>query len=372
MKKNSLKLLVLSRFDASGAGPRYRVYQYFDHFREMGLEIVEKPLFDIEYIDNIFKKNKRSFSLILKKYFQRALFLLFNKSRFDMVLMDGELFPFVPFFLEKLFLPKTYIMDQDDAIFHTYDLNRSFLVRALFKNKIDQTMKNSCHVVVGNSYVMERALSVGAPKVTAIPTVIDADKYKPSSKPAANKKIVIGWVGSPPTVSYLSLIEPALKNLAKKEDFVLYVIGAKYSLDGVNVLYNDWPDGWSEEKEIELTNNIDIGIMPLCDGLWEKGKCGLKLIKYMGCAKPMVASNIGMNPEIIDHGLNGYLASSLEDWENYLSILIRDAEKREQFGKHGREKMLKQFSLEVAAPVFCDILKQNIAGLRPQLSDSVV
>src|SRR5258708_7601023 len=143
-------LLVLSRFDESGAGPRYRVYQYFDSLEEQGIKIVVKPLLDSEYVNKLYLSKKRSFWYLIKKYAQRAFFLLFNNAKYDMVLMDGELFPFIPYFLEKLFLHKKCIMDQDDAIFHTYDLNRSFLIRSLLSNKIDKIMKHCRQVIVGN------------------------------------------------------------------------------------------------------------------------------------------------------------------------------------------------------------------------------
>ena len=354
-------LLYIPRFDESGASPRYRVYQYLDGLKQIGFDITVKPLLDIKYLNNFYFNGKRSKLYLLKKYFQRAYFLLFNKSKFDVVLMDGELFPYLPFFLEKIFLPPQYIIDQDDAIFHTYDEHKSLFVRTVFGKKINKIWKNSRHIIVGNSYVKEKALLTGAKRVTALPTVVNADIYKPFPvKPRqALTEIIIGWVGSPTTIWLMDHISQALVNVAKKTNIVLYIIGANYSIDGIKTICVDWKEGWSEEKEIELTNEIDIGIMPLVDGPYQKGKCGFKLIKYMACAIPMIASAVGMNPEIVDHGKNGYLASTTDEWEKYLLILINDANKRKEFGQNGREKMLEQYSLQATQPVMHNILLES-------------
>ena len=350
-------LLVLSRFDESGAGPRYRIYQYFDSLKKHGISIVTKPLLNSEYLSKLYFSQKRSAWHLFKKYIERMNFLLFNKSKYDLVLMDGELFPFIPYFVEKLFLPSRYVIDQDDAIFHTYDQSKYLFIRWLLGNKIDKIMKNSAHVIIGNSYVKQRAEKSGAKKVTALPTVLDSNIYKPiTTIKQQENQIVIGWVGSPTTAWSLSLIKDALANVAKKSNIVLHVIGADYKIDGLNIICENWPNGWSEEQEIKLINQIDIGIMPLLDAPYQKGKCGFKLIKYMACEKPMIASAVGMNLEIVDHDINGYLASTQAEWEKYLLTLINNPELRDKFGKNGRKKMESEFSLQVTAPVICDIV----------------
>lgn len=363
------KLLVLSRFDESGAGPRYRVYQYFDSLKEKGIHVFTKPLLDSHYVNKLYASQKRSFWYLFKRYIQRGIYLLLNKSKFDITLMDGELFPFVPFFIEKLFLPKNCVMDQDDAIFHTYDLHKSFLVRFLLKNKIDKIMKHCRQVIVGNSYVEERARRAGAKLVSVIPTVVDAEKYKLTELTSheSKKEIIIGWVGSPSTAWSLSLIQNALQNIAKKTKFKLYVIGANYKIEGIDMVCNDWPNGWSESEEINLINEIDIGIMPLLDAPYQKGKCGFKLIKYMACSKPMIASAVGMNLEIVDHEKNGYLANSESEWEQYLTTLIENAELRKQLGNAGREKMLREYSLQTTSPVMCKIIQDAFSAASPSL-----
>lgn len=354
-------LLYLPRFDESGAAPRYRVYQYLNHLKQIGIQVEVKPLLTKTYLNKLYFTKKRSLSYLLRVYMQRAIFLLVNKKKYDLVLMDGELFPYLPFFIEKWLLPTQFIMDQDDAIFHTYDQHRSWLVRKVLGKKIDRIMQRCQHVIIGNDYVKKRALASGAKQVTALPTVVNAEKYKPSEM-HEKKELIIGWVGSPTTVKALSLIEPALRKVAHKENFILHIIGAELTIEGVKTVCTDWKDGWNEEEEIRLTNTIDIGIMPLNHGAYELGKCGFKLIKYMACAKPMLASSVGMNQEIVNHGIDGYLAHNLEEWENYLLALIQNPELREKMGIAGRKKMLQQFSLQATAPIFCDIVTKAFPG----------
>jgi len=357
-----MKILYLPRFDQHGAGPRYRVYQFFNRFNASGIQIEVKPLFDIHYLNNLYFKGKRSIFYIMKKYLQRAAYILLNKKKFDLVLMDGELFPFVPYFIEKLFLSRNYIIDQDDAIFHTYDDHKSWIVRKLFTQKIPNVWRNCKHLIINNAYLETKASEMGVKKISFLPTVVDANLYKPletTTSSHSNKKIIIGWVGSPTTVHSLRLVEQALLNIAKKSNIALYVIGANYSINGLETTCIDWKDGWNEKVEIELTNQIDIGIMPLIDKPFNKGKGGFKLIKYMAFAKPIIASPIGINSEIVEHDKNGFLASTHEEWEDYLLKLIENPELRKQFGQHGRETMVKKYSLQYVAPIFCDIIIKN-------------
>jgi glycosyltransferase involved in cell wall biosynthesis len=219
-------------------------------------------------------------------------------------------------------------------------------------------MQYSKHVIVGNKYVQEYAIKVKAPRVTILPTVVDANVYTPSgSKQNSNKPVIIGWLGSPTTVKYLSLIEAVLARVAKQASIKLMIIGGKYPLiPEVNMVCYHWPNQWSEKEEVTWLNQIDIGVMPLTDSPWEKGKCGFKLIKYMGCAKPVVASPVSSNNDIVTHGVTGYLASTEKEWEEHLLTLIYDMERSIQFGTAGRLKMLEKYSLQSTAPILHRIL----------------
>jgi glycosyltransferase involved in cell wall biosynthesis len=357
------KLLYVPRFDQHGAAPRYRIYQFLDNIRALGIEVTDKPLLGIDYLNQLYFKKKRSYLTIAKHYLKRAIYLAFNKHKYDLVLMDGELFPFIPYFIERLFLPKAYIIDQDDALYHNYDKHRLWLVRKLLGMKIDKVWKHCQHMIVCNDYNKQKAQAMGVNKISVLPTVVDADKYTPADAKAQGHhkdSIIIGWVGSPTTIRSLDLIKQSLSNIAKEHDIIVYIIGANTCIDGVKTVCIDWQSGWSEAQEIELTKKIDIGIMPLEDAPYQRGKGGFKLIKYMACAKPIIASPVGINVQIVDHGVNGYLAASADQWQSHLLTLIKDRQLCQKMGDAGRQKMLAQYSYQVICPKLCTIIQQEI------------
>lgn len=357
-----MKVLLLAKYDKSGASSRYRTLQYLDYLKEQGIDVTVDSLLDRDYISRIFSGQKTSFSYYLKRYFKRFNLLLFKKKEFDLCWIEGELFPYLPFFLEKLLLPEYYVAEYDDAIFHNYDMHRLPWIRKLLGQKIQKIMQRSRHVVVGNEYVKEYVLAAGIDKVTILPTVVDANIYQPCvNAPKKDSPVVIGWLGSPTTVKYLSVIEPVLRAVAEKANVKLCVIGGEYQLDGIETLCHHWPDKWSESEEIALLNQIDIGIMPLIDSSWERGKCGFKLIKYMACAKPVIASPVSTNKEIVVHGQNGYLAQTAKEWEDFLLKLVSDAELCRQYGQAGRKRMLESYSLQMTAPLLCDVLYNAVS-----------
>lgn len=352
-----MNVLLLSKYDNAGASSRYRTLQYIDYLKERGINVSVNSLLDCYYINKIFSKSKPSIFYTIKQYTKRIVTLLKSKNRYDLCWIEGELFPYIPYFIEKYFLPKNYVAEYDDAIFHNYNMHRNKWVKKLLGKKIDKIMRKSKHVIVGNEYVKQYAIKAGANDVTILPTVVDAYAYIPEDNGYEPKeKVTIGWLGSPTTVKYISMIEPVLKSIANKSNVKLTVIGGEYTLDGIETSYHHWPDKWSEAEEIALLNKIDIGIMPLIDSPWEKGKCGFKLIKYMACGKPVVASPVSSNLEIVTHNSNGYLAHDLPEWESYLLNLVNDAEKRRQYGVRGRQKMLENYSLQATSPVLYEVL----------------
>ncbi len=357
-----MKILLLTKYDYSGASSRYRTLQYLPYLRKHGLSIEVSSLLDEKHIHNRFAGKTSSLWYFIKRYLKRLRVLITQRKKFDIFWIEGELFPYLPFFLEKWFLPKNYVAEYDDAIFHNYDQHRLKIVRWLLTKKISQIMKYSRHVVVGNHYVEEYALKANAPKVSILPTVVDEKVYCASmGEKSSHSPIVIGWLGSPTTVKYLSLIESALTQVAQKVDIQLMVIGGEYpSINGVNTVCYHWPHQWSEKEEIAWLRQIDIGIMPLVDSPWEKGKCGFKLIKYMGCAKPVIASPVSSNNDIVIPEKTGYLADTMKDWEASLLNLIQNNEARRQFGEAGRERMVEKYSLHATAPLMYHVLMAAI------------
>jgi glycosyltransferase involved in cell wall biosynthesis len=338
----TIKLLVLSKYSRKGASSRYRQFQYYPSLEAKGVEIETAPLFDDDYLDRLYSKRSRLGSVI-KSYFRRAGFLL-SRPACDVVWVEKELFPWVPWFIEKWFfkiLSKPVMADYDDAIFHQYDKHRFSLVRALLGKKCDLVMSHSNAVIVGNSYLAARAEQAGARKVVKIPTVVSEKVFYP--RLAANPIPMVGWIGSMSTAVYLSELRPALVELKKKYNFVFRVVGARL----------DWTDvpveniEWTESEEVASVQSFDIGVMPLVDSYWERGKCGFKLVQYMACGKPVVADPVGVNVEIVEDGVNGLLTSSSRTWYEALQSLLEDVSLRQEMGQKGRERFQTHYSLEI-------------------------
>jgi glycosyltransferase involved in cell wall biosynthesis len=348
-----MKLLILTRYAYDGASSRYRFYQYLHLLESCGIETTVQPLFSNSYVKNIGSHKGKQYLEIIFSYLNRITFLIFN-SRFDLISIEKELLPWMPHMLESILInSKTpYIVDYDDATFHCYDLHLKYWVRKLLGNKIDQVMKNSEIVIAGNAYLASRAIKAGAKRVEILPTVIDLNKYDILS-PIENNTITIGWIGSPTTTRYLQNLASVFQEISASNDIRLVAIGADdFQIDGMEVVIKQW----SEESEVLELQKIDIGVMPLDDTLWSRGKCGFKLIQYMACGKPVIASPIGVNVDIVEHGINGFLASDLEEWKHYLQLLINNKELRNQMGKEGRLKIEKEFSLQVTGPRLVEIL----------------
>ncbi|MEO5777865.1 MAG: glycosyltransferase family 4 protein [Flavobacterium sp.] len=348
-----MKILYLTKYSRKGASSRLRSYQYFPFLEENDIAITNKPLFDDQYLDSLYSKKKLS-PLRILSYYVKRFFVLFSIFNYDKVVIEKELFPYFFSWFESILkgLGVKYVVDYDDAIFHNYDLSNNKLILFFLKNKINNVMKNSHAVIAGNNYLAQRATVSGAKNIIIIPTVIDIKQYHIKDNYQTNQ-VVIGWIGSPSTLKYLKPLVPVFEEIIKKYNCKIHIIGAKEDL-GISKNVDYFP--WSEDKEVLLIRNFDIGIMPLDNTPWELGKCSYKLIQYMGCAIPVVASPVGMNVEVVDEKINGFLATTKEQWLQALITLIENPAIREQFGKKGRQKVEKLYSLEQTNPQYLKTL----------------
>lgn len=334
-----MKLLFLTKYDEEGPSSRYRSYNYKKFFIKESIECEYNPLFYKGYVTDLYEGKKTKKLKILYCYFQRMLYVLKNKNKYDHLIIEKELFPYVPYFLEKIILSKaSYSLDFDD---NPKDKYTKGIFSIIFNNKIENLCKRAKFVTVGNHWYFEEFKD--NKNFYYLPTVIDLDKYTIKDYSENDKKIKIIWIGSPSNLKNLFLIENALKNLTKKYLIKLVVIGGKVNIEGVDCEEIKW----QEKTEVEELKKGDIGIMPLNNGYWEKGKCGFKLIQYMGVGLPVVASNISANKEIVENGKNGFLATNEIEWEKKLEQLIINKEKRIEFGKNGRKKIEKLYSYQV-------------------------
>lgn len=341
-----MKVLLLSRYSRLGASSRVRLLQHLPFITSMGWEVDVSPFFSDKYLHAFYGGEFRGLQ-VLSGYWRR-LRALVSVRNYDLIWIEKEAFPFMPALVEWAFgkVGVPYVVDYDDAVFHRYDHHNSWLVRSLLGRKIDAVMRHSALVIAGNEYLAERAIAAGARRVEIVPTVVDLARYAVDQS-EGNDPLVIGWIGSPTTSHYLSTIASAIESLDRECSVRFVAVGA--SADAVsNLPIEAWP--WSEETEVRSIQAFDIGIMPLVDDLWERGKCGYKLIQFMACGLPVVASPVGVNTQIVKHGVNGFLAQDMHDWEDALRRLLCGQDLRRRMGSNGRECVEKCYSLQVQAP----------------------
>lgn len=227
------------------------------------------------------------------------------------------------------------------------------MVRRLLGRKIDRLMRHASVVIAGNEYIADRARRAGAKVVDIVPSTVSELRYA-SGRPCDEPPVRVVWVGSPPTAKYLGVLRQPLIELATEFDLVLRIVGAAAP---------DWPEvqleafPWSEDTEVQLIAESHIGVMPLDDTPWERGKCGFKLIQYMACGLPVVASPVGANVEIVGDSEVGYLASDVREWTDAIRRLAADSGLRKLLGSAGCARVKSEYSAEVAAVTLARIMR---------------
>lgn len=342
-----MKILTLTRYSSLGASSRFRFYQYLPYLQEHGCEFTLQQLLSDKYINHIYNNTSLPLLEIVENYFERV-FLLLRKNKFDIIWLQQEAFPWIPAWFETILIKSNIpvIVDYDDAFFHRYDQHKSIFVKFFLKNKIDMVMNKAEVVVAGNEYLAERAIQNKSKKVIILPTVVNTEVYT-TNYSSTNELFTIGWIGSPHTAKYLKIVENALREVCKDGSSKVITVGSKQiELNGVPIEIKEW----SNSSEVEEIKHFDVGIMPLLDSSWERGKCGFKLIQYMACAKPVVASPVGVNKIIVKNNVNGFLANNEDEWVKYLTILKNDFDLRKKMGIVGRKLVEEEYSLQVNAP----------------------
>ena len=350
------KILLLPRYDRAGASSRYRLYQYLPALIKAGFDVNTSPLLKNNYIDHLYKKKPLPLLSIVRGYLKR-LFLLLTSNKYDIIWLQQEALPWIPGGLEKILLNSKFkvITDHDDAFFHRYDMHKIGIIRKLLGHKIDTVMSCASLVLAGNDYLAERAKKNNK-QVKIFPTVVDTEVYKKMDE-GNSQYFNIGWIGSPGTSKYLKLIEPALRQIYNKGGVKITLIGAgEIELKGFNYEIAEW----SEEKEVVEISKFDVGIMPLPNNPWEKGKCGFKIIQYLACEVPVIASPVGVNKQIIEHGVNGFIANSTDEWYTYFNKLKNNSALRKTMGKNGRLLIESKYSLKNNANVLITYINQLI------------
>lgn len=330
----------LALYGPESAGARYRLMQYNDGLKKQKIVLTVHHLLKKEFLDWRFHKKKFPFLKILKSYLYRA-YCLFLNNQYGLIIIHCELFPYTPFFLEKILLKnKKFIYDMDDAFFLRY-FNAPFLIRLLLKDKFVNIIKNADAVTAGNYHLYSYAKKLNF-NTYYMPTVLDPNIFLPNKRIKVNNKITIGWIGSHSTFPYLFEIINSLSIVGRSYNIDFVIIGGyKLNVSNVNVISYEW----DEKTEINLINTFDIGIMPIPKNEWSKGKCGFKLLQYMSCEIPVIATNFGANLDIVDSKV-GILVDTENDWVNAFTLLIQNENLRNELGKNGRNKIISEYNIE--------------------------
>lgn len=348
-----MKVLLLSRYSRLGSSSRLRMLQYLPYLNAHGIAVAFSPLLDDAYLRDLYSGCPRRPAPLMRNYLQRLPALTRSRS-YDLLWIEKELFPGFPAWAEQFLacFGVPYVVDYDDASFHYYGLHPNPVVRRLMGRKIDKVMRGASMVVAGNEYIADRARRAGAARVEILPTVVDLDRYRASSN-GDGAVFTIGWIGAPCNARYLSIIEDALAEVCAGGRARVVLVGSgPVRSECVSPEVREW----SESTEAADIQSFDAGVMPLPDDLWERGKCGYKLIQYMACGKPVVASPVGVNREIVQEGANGFLAAGRADWVRSLSALRDNPILREQLGRRGRELVEARYCVQATAPRLIELL----------------
>ena len=352
------KILFLAhhRLDRS-PGQRYRFEQVFDYLENNGIECYLANIINESDEEALYQSESIMKKVVvgLKSYKRRFVHLLSVRT-YDLVVIYREALPSRSTFFENYISNKNIpiLFDFDDAIW-VKDVSTVNKKISWFKDekKIEKLLPICSHITCGNSYLADYAKKFNK-NVSIIHSTVDTDLYQPLELESSDGAVRIGWVGSHTTIKHFELITDVFIDLKNKykEKVKFVVIGdenyqnTKLNLTGIK---------WDNDKEVELFNSFDIGVMPLPNDEWTKGKCGMKGLLYMSVGIPAVMSCVGMNKEIINHGKNGYLPVGHHHWVEVLSKLIDDKVLRKRIGNEGRKTVLKKYSKNIVKQTYHDL-----------------
>ena len=357
-----LRVLALTKYGRRAASSRHRFYNYLPLLLRNGVVVTPAPLLSDAYVEGLFLKQKLDLADVTRSFLHRLETILIA-HRYDLLWIEGELFPRLPALAERILSlwGCRYVVDLDDAIFHSYDRHPYPLVRRFLGRKVDVVLKNAAAVVAGNFYLAERAQQAGAAKVVVVPTSVDESRYAGVRRLAPRDELSFGWIGSPATETYLATIAQELETICRSLPASLRLIGAAPSGNGFPAAIRR---PWSEETEIEELAGCDIGLAPLLGIPWDRGKCGLKAIQYMAVGLPVLAAKFGAQSDIVRHEETGLLYADRDEFTTFARELAHDRELRARMGKAGQERVAQNYSIHRWVDILTDVLAES-AGQGP-------
>ncbi|WP_223808989.1 glycosyltransferase family 4 protein [Rufibacter hautae] len=354
-----MKILFVAPYPYGKApSQRLKYEQYYPYIKEAGYDITTSSFIDNQFWSIVYKPGNtlKKILFTVLAYFRR-LKDLFTLHRYDVVYVHLWVTPIGPPIFEWLFrkFSKRLIYDIDDLIFLKPKSKSNPLINLIkFGNKPIYLMKEADHIITCTPH-LDQFVRQFNPETTDISSTINTKAYLPRTNYTLKKKITLGWSGSHSTSKYVYLLKDVFLKLKAEFDFSLLVIGDQdFKMEGVEV--NAIP--WDESTEVEDLSKIDIGLYPLPNEEWVLGKSGLKALQYMALGVPTIATAIGANFRVIEHGVSGFLVNSPEEWLQAIRALVKDEELRRLIGTSAVERVDKYYSIKSNAPVYVGILNK--------------
>jgi glycosyltransferase involved in cell wall biosynthesis len=342
-----MRVLFLTQTSDLGPSSRYRVYQLVPSLEKLGIKCAVSPAIDSALYTKLYLQTGRTSSraTALRVAWQKRQADLRRVDEFDAVFLQKGIFPgLYSGFERRIAACKPLVFDFDDAIWLPR-VGGSPVLRALHREQaVQEILRRASAVIAGNDFLAEYASRFNA-NVTIVPSCVDVVAY-----PRATNSNVVGWIGSSTTLPYLKPLRAAFEWLGVQPRVI--ASGDPGQL-GFPVEFRPW----RLETEMEELSQIGIGVAPLPDTPWERGKCGVKILQYMACGIPVVASPVGVNAQIVVHGVNGFLAEHADDWRQYLGDLMADPKLRKRLGAAGRETVAKHYGVQGAAEMVASVLR---------------
>ena len=367
-----LRLLMLCAYPAGAAATRFRVCEYLDALRDGGIEPDVRPFISEDYFAGMYRPTRVARKAAALGGFALAkLPLLLAAGRYDAVFIQREAALVGPPLLERFLVQRRrlpLIYDLDDAVWlepapvpGTLRARFPRLVGAIRgAAKGDALLAMATSVVAGSRFLADHARRF-CPDVEVLPTVVRRERWRPRPGRLDGSFLqdppLLGWIGTPSTSVYLSMVFPALERLAREGfRFRLRVRGALPSIGSDRFPLENLP--WRQEHEIDDFSEFDIGLGPIRRDPWADGKSGFKQLQYMAVGVPMVTSLVGGTRDFIEHGRNALVAGSEEDWYDHLRALLTRPELRASLAREGRRVVEERYCIEAQGPRLAGVIRR--------------
>jgi len=348
-----IRLLGLALYGPMAASTRHRLGQYVSGLNREGIDLQVRHLLGDEYLRHRFTGSPFPWVDLVAAAWSRCADLWRGPS-FHASMLHCELFPLMPGWVERALLPKPYIYDFDDAFYLKYRRGRLGVMRWALGAKFETVIAGASVVTAGNATLADFARARNS-ATSEFPTVVDTEHHRPLPC-ERNDRFTVGWIGSPSTAPYLSALVEPLSLLAGEGPLRFVVIGGRApAIPGAEVV--ELP--WSEQTEVPLINSFDVGVMPLPDDDWARGKCAFKLIQYMACAIPVVASRVGANVDVVGNEA-GLLVTDSRDWAVALRTLRDRPQDARRMGEAGRQRIEQHYSVRRNLPILAQIIHDTV------------